>query len=763
MPTFSRQHFAPPHEVYDPSLSPGGERGKSWQATVWEELDTIPRPAGQFCSRCQNSFDSAISQALELVKTPQPIVTHSKRFPPDYLINRSKLHKFRLNYYLGWNLVEDIWNLLPLYKTVRQLEDGELEESEKLEDNVMGLYLRFSIWPKSLCISGITEAPFMSTDFRTSMLRLDVYHIENSATAIDENRYQESSFTRAFRISSKLGEMPNQYFFGRKVERDPLSNVASEAYTQFLSQCDNHHKCIKAESKLPTRVVDIGKSTGDLPRIVETQGLKARYVALSYCWGNGPQFTTTLHNLTDRKKAIDVSKVPQTFKDAIQVTRSLGVQYLWIDSLCIIQDDKSDWERESAQMASVYAQAYVTIAASNSAKSSDGFLALRPDVLEMPYTNLGSTTPINLRLLKREWHEDWLFHGNMDYALRSESEALLSRAWALQERYLSARILLYTRRMMYFSCRQVSASEEGDVYRSAAFQVYPPLLATLKSRLGPRALQKSYSWWRNVLREFSETSLTYQSDKLPALAGLATTFSKSTRSGYVAGLWWEDILNGLLWRSHSAIFSFNQHNDGPSFSWIKNHGHKIIWDSLPGEGYEAIARFEDYSTSATYQSPFGEDKKAAILVTAPLLPLQRVDIRDQPLRIDGLYSSFPHDSPDSRRYLDHSKYDSPYNNAGLQGIIPEVQMLPVVAEFDANSLEKEGVEYALILAQRRTWEGGPELLKFGHHLTYTSRAPGDKLRRPGRRYELFALVVKEVLRPDGTIKLSLFGLEDLRI
>ena len=134
--------------------------------------------------------------------------------------------------------------------------------------------------------------------------------------------------------------------------------------------------CKQISSFLPKRILDIRLSP-DTIKLVETEPNSSdRYVALSYCWGITHPLTTTILSIEERKSVIEMSFLPKTFKDAIFLTRRLGLRYIWIDSLCIIQDSAVDWEVESAKMATVYEQAYLTIAVSSSSSCDKPFRAL---------------------------------------------------------------------------------------------------------------------------------------------------------------------------------------------------------------------------------------------------------------------------------------------------------------------------------------------------------------------------------------------------
>lgn len=120
----------------------------------------------------------------------------------------------------------------------------------------------------------------------------------------------------------------------------------------------------------------MGKTDIGFPqRLYVTKGEKESYICLSHCWGDFQPIRTTTTNIEDHKKSIPWQFLPQTFQDAIDLTRFLSIRYLWIDSLCIIQDDRDDWAKESAAMASVYGNSYLTISATAAANCSKGLYA----------------------------------------------------------------------------------------------------------------------------------------------------------------------------------------------------------------------------------------------------------------------------------------------------------------------------------------------------------------------------------------------------
>ncbi|KAJ5640995.1 HET-domain-containing protein [Penicillium herquei] len=154
-----------------------------------------------------------------------------------------------------------------------------------------------------------------------------------------------------------------------------------------------------SESFFPTRLIDVGDGTHH-PRLVVSETypplLEAsnnRYVALSYCWGSGEdakhQFTTAKTTLNDRLHCIELETLARTrtLYDAVLTCRTLGFRYLWIDSLCIIQDDEVDWQKESVKMAEIYSKAFLTICVIRGGSCLTGFLDRPPSqrVVNMPF------------------------------------------------------------------------------------------------------------------------------------------------------------------------------------------------------------------------------------------------------------------------------------------------------------------------------------------------------------------------------------------
>jgi hypothetical protein len=155
----------------------------------------------------------------------------------------------------------------------------------------------------------------------------------------------------------------------------PASDDSFQVISSWIQMCLKHHPdCQQSETPLPTHILDL---SGSDPVLVNGQRKSANYVSLSHCWGKEPTLTTTLATTHERQRGIPMSILPASFRDAAVITKRLGVKYLWIDSLCIVQDSINDWRTESTKMQDYYRNAYVTVSALDASNSHHGILNSR--------------------------------------------------------------------------------------------------------------------------------------------------------------------------------------------------------------------------------------------------------------------------------------------------------------------------------------------------------------------------------------------------
>ncbi|KFZ11425.1 hypothetical protein V502_07545 [Pseudogymnoascus sp. VKM F-4520 (FW-2644)] len=379
----------------------------------------------------------------------------------------------------------------------------------------------------------------------------------------------------------------NIQFGGYRIGRYDISpDLGSDANFNVakscLSVCQEKHRetCVPIQSTtLPDRVLDVGDSEGseDL-QLLETDGTQGVYLTLSHSWGDpAGVLKTTTQNLPQMVERIEFSAMPNTFQNAVTITRKLGYRYLWIDSLCILQDSREDWEISSAKMGDIYKDSALTIAAAVSTGSSGNLIHIYK---EAPVTILRDALKINasgdshrsLSIRRKDKFEDQLLDGIV-------KSHLATRGWALQERYLSERILYYGKRQLYWECRGLLCAaddDEPDKYNENEFwrwhhgpqDIRNSTPSSTTAEITPPKYRELCSTWYSILEQYSKRNLTVASDKFPALSGIAAQFAHLTGDKYVAGLWERDLKIGLLWRCEDPGNSRRPREyRAPTWSW----------------------------------------------------------------------------------------------------------------------------------------------------------------------------------------------------
>ncbi|KAK8076974.1 HET-domain-containing protein [Apiospora saccharicola] len=453
----------------------------------------------------------------------------------------------------------------------------------------------------------------------------------------------------------------------------PLSSdSAVEArylYSTWLDTCRNQHEKCKTKlsgtlvdeelgPELPTRILDLGDPTARNLALLESKGRRGEYCALSYCWGppDSQTFLTTTETLHDRLRGIDFDALPKTFQDAVQITRSLGMRYLWVDGLCIIQGDKDDWESEAGRMGAVYENASLVIAASGSASAQEGCFATgqrEMSSVDLPYYSdngqFGGLVHVCQQIFR--WEDASPTDG-----------PLQQRGWALQEAYFARRALHFMPGGPTWRCREEQLNERNNRVR-LFFDTA----------------------WEGIIENYSKRQLTYKSDRLVAIQAYATELQKKNADIYDLGVFLSRLPSQLLW-----INRFRTNSDGlaesrvdlPSWTWASIGGEKYLLayqlsfsvphlapvitsdrfhiddtGSLLVQGRTTMCLNSDDRVSETY--------KGLTVLPAPLAPLQNLfeSLRSY-LGTDALYLTEPAESPHSRlqgvAYFDDEPYDTVY-------------------------------------------------------------------------------------------------------
>lgn len=329
---------------------------------------------------------------------------------------------------------------------------------------------------------------------------------------------------------------------------------------------------------MPTRVIDVNVQDGssDLRLYHPPKGHNLPYVALSHCWGPSktpPSSKVTKENLPSFENEILTSTLPTSFQDAVYITRQLNIRYLWIDALCIIQDDEDDWEVESAKMASVYQNAYITIAATASASCKDTLLAPRQPATIFEFNGKDERSEI--------------IHARL-HPVGSQSvldSPLLKRGWAFQEMILSPRVLHFAEDQLYWKCRNDVFSED------CLIRLLSPLQKHFEG--GKFVCQDECGGWKlwwDWVQAYSTLALSDPKDKAAAFAGLTNLYRQTRRSDDqpLAGLWKSDLHRGLLWYS-TGPRQFTDLENAPSWSWMKMN-NRIMSPSTVNETLERNLR-----------------------------------------------------------------------------------------------------------------------------------------------------------------------------
>lgn len=212
---------------------------------------------------------------------------------------------------------------------------------------------------------------------------------------------------------------------------------------RVVKDCLNSHEScrVSTASTLLTRVLDL--THYEAPTLYESKGEQEPYNTLSHCWGSSVGLTTTLNTLQSRKDGIVWTDLPKTFQDVITITHNMGIHYLWIDSLCIIQDSPDDWALQASRMADIYENSYLTIAATSATGSEQGFLDTRPEPYLVPSIADWSSCEVFVRpyIDHRAFADTTRLSNRM---MLQSAYPLLFRRWAMQERLLCRRMLYWT-------------------------------------------------------------------------------------------------------------------------------------------------------------------------------------------------------------------------------------------------------------------------------------------------------------------------------
>jgi len=391
----------------------------------------------------------------------------------------------------------------------------------------------------------------------------------------------------------------------------------------WIRECmESHTECCRtATQQWPGRLIYVPAASTHLS-LVDTEFLSKpiQYVCLSHCWGASglPNIAkTTRETLSDHMRRIDFEQLPRTFRESIYFTRRIGLEYIWIDALCIVQGWKDGWVREGARMSHIYSNCTVMIAAESAESFKDGLFS---DVVE-PSGDLVNPVTLSSTLADGR-HSTLIFRNAWDQEWGTR-RSLEKRGWALQERTLSPRILHFFDSGVLWECPR-----QFVVWHSPETRATTQWLGQAGARFG-KALQASpqdfeayrqeqdrharamfhdqvrvhtrrqennakhwmpYTpWYEYIMPDYTKRGLTFQSDKLPAVSSIARLVAAQVDGQYLAGLWENDIAFGLAWESVAAA---PQALSNPSWSWSA-YNVDCYWPDRYGFYSSSFPEFED--------------------------------------------------------------------------------------------------------------------------------------------------------------------------
>ena len=420
---------------------------------------------------------------------------------------------------------------------------------------------------------------------------------------------------------------------------------------------------------MPTRVLDVKDKMSSTVRLIGTraEAVNGPYATLSHCWGQIKVIKLTTASIGSLQHGIAVSDLPALYQDAITVCRRLELRYLWIDSLCIVQDEEIDWSREIAAMGQVYSNALFNIEAAYAADVSGRLFFSR---------NQARITPLPVIV---EWHKDGpVPFFLLDISVQREADMreapLFKRAWVLQEQLLAKRSIIYSKTQLYWVCHTLEASEqfpkgvpdlrEGSDLLSHSLK--PRSLQYLKSMIASEHPLWFYHWshknnsnmspmewfwlsWRSIVLDYSSRSLTLGKDKLAAIAGLASVIQGKNDIQYIAGMW-----NYRFFIEYELCWKVSRKADGQQpFRPTEYRAPTWSWASV--EGNISYMYKEDYDMTGDTQLAFVRDVKIETFDGTAAGPIKSASMQiEGPLKVS--YPRFISDDytqtiPDMVSYL----------------------------------------------------------------------------------------------------------------
>jgi hypothetical protein len=377
---------------------------------------------------------------------------------------------------------------------------------------------------------------------------------------------------------------------------------------KWINGCHmTHQHASPIQDCRPTRLIKLAKDEEDHAQLHSPE-VPVKFAALSYRWGPGKESETTMANVSERYYELKTSGFPKTLQDAIHITRRLGLEYIWIDRLCIIQDNEEDWAKEASLMAAIYASAYVVLSATATEDCKDGFLHKRLEPLVIKYAQRDQEN-CEVRARRIGNHICTRESPNLNYTL-------FRRGWCMQERFLARRIIHFLPDEILFECQTERKCEcDGtsmEYTEHSDHEGYPAFVNLLNTTSIPEL--DFAREWNSVLLHYSRMELTYAKDSLPALSGVAASLEHLKLGKYIAGIWEHGLVFQLGWSIYTASsrkrWKYPESLDilGPTFCWSS---HVV---PVSGSGFfdSSICNLEGFHVDLATNNPYGQVRHASI-------------------------------------------------------------------------------------------------------------------------------------------------------
>lgn len=356
-------------------------------------------------------------------------------------------------------------------------------------------------------------------------------------------------------------------------------------YRSWYKQCLDHTTCRnwKSESKvLPSRLIRINKpENADMSaNLCETKDLLSGtlYTTLSHRWGSGEIFKLLQSNLDDLRQEIPIKRLPKVFRDAMYVSIEIGICYIWIDSLCIIQDSKDgeDWTHEARRMGDIYTYGEFNIAATGYEDGSSGLFSERKAPLRIyPLVSLKCVMR-GRDGSKRSF--DGIYGGfdSGEFDRQITQGPLNDRAWVAQERILSPAVLHFTPEHVWWECSRLIANEGFSPGRNIWESTGESPTGIIRSLNTGSNREDIYSFWRNFISYYAAADMTVEQDRLPAAAGIASVIGELIDDNFFAGIWEGDLIRSLIMHRSATVASIPSAKLAPSWSWASFKAETIL-------------------------------------------------------------------------------------------------------------------------------------------------------------------------------------------